>query len=295
MPSLSSTEPSETLKTTDVPKLPPDQKARYVNRLFSAVAPTYDLLNTVLSFGLHKRWRKRATDQCRLRPGDRALDVATGTGDFVLELRRRVGPEGLVVGTDFCAPMLKIGVKKVGNQGWMLQSDALALPFPDGYFDAATMGFALRNVAGIQQTLNEMARVVRPGGRVVQLELSRPTSPLFRPLYYFYFQRLLPLVGKLIHGKKEDYAYLPASLKEFASREEVAEMFHIAGMEDVEIRDLTFGILTIYSGTKAAPSPGASHHPLPQGERVRPSQVDPQTPLPAGEGVGGEGHPGESH
>ncbi len=251
MASLPATE-TPAAPMTDVPLMPPVVKARHVHRLFSSVAPTYDLLNTVLSFGLHKRWRRLATDACHLAPGGVALDVATGTGDFALEARRRVGPNGRVVATDFCGPMLRAGGKKLRGKAAMLESDALALPFPDETFDAATMGFALRNVADIPQTLSEMARVVKPGGRVVQLELSRPTSPLFRPLYALYFQHLLPTVGRLIHGRKENYAYLPASLRAFASREEVAAMFHNAGLRDVTVRDLTFGIVTIYAGTKSA-------------------------------------------
>jgi demethylmenaquinone methyltransferase/2-methoxy-6-polyprenyl-1,4-benzoquinol methylase len=236
---------------TAVPRLPPEDKARHVQRLFSSVAPTYDLLNAVLSFGLHRRWRKRAAEECRLQPGGIGLDVATGTGDFALELRRRVGPMGRIVGADFCEPMLRIGQKKVGGQALLLQGDALSLPFPDHAFDAATMGFGLRNVADIQQTLNEMARVVRPGGRVVQLELAKPRHPLFRSIYYLYFQRLLPMIGKLIHGRRENYAYLPASLQEFPSREEIVRKMERAGLTDVTVQDLTFGIVTVFAGTSS--------------------------------------------
>jgi demethylmenaquinone methyltransferase/2-methoxy-6-polyprenyl-1,4-benzoquinol methylase len=250
---MSSSPPAQNqdgLRTTDVPLLPKEEKARHVNRLFSAVAPTYDLLNTVLSMGLHKLWRRVATDECRLPPGGRALDAATGTGDFAIEQRRRVGASGEVVGVDFCEPMLRIGVKKTAGIASLLQGDAMALPFADDHFDAATMGFALRNVADIQQTLNEMTRVVRPGGRVVQLELSKPRHFLFRRLYYLYFQWLLPSIGKLIHGNRDNYAYLPASLREFPSRERIAEMMAQAGLEDVKVKDLTFGIVAIYAGTK---------------------------------------------
>jgi demethylmenaquinone methyltransferase/2-methoxy-6-polyprenyl-1,4-benzoquinol methylase len=239
---------------TSVPLLPPEDKARHVQRLFSSVAPTYDLLNTLLSFGLHKRWRKWATDECRLQPGGTGLDVATGTGDFALELWRRVGPQGQIVGADFCEPMLRIGRQKMGDKVLLLQGDALALPFPNDAFDATTMGFGLRNVADIQQTLNEMARVVKPGGRVVQLELAKPRHPLFRSIYYLYFQRLLPMIGKLVHGRKENYGYLPASLREFASREEVIQRMGSAGLEEVTVQDLTFGIVTIFVGTKAKPN-----------------------------------------
>ncbi|MBW3623955.1 MAG: bifunctional demethylmenaquinone methyltransferase/2-methoxy-6-polyprenyl-1,4-benzoquinol methylase UbiE [Armatimonadetes bacterium] len=258
---------------TEVPRLPPQEKARYVQRLFTAVAPTYDLLNTVLSFGLHKWWRKVATDECRLNPGDRGLDVAAGTGDFVLEMLRRVGPTGYVAGADFCMPMLKIGVKKLKGRADLLQGDALALPFPDDAFHATTMGFALRNVGDIQQTLNEMTRVVQPGGRVVQLELSRPTHPLFRPFYYFYFQRLLPFVGRMIHGKQENYAYLPASLKEFPPREEIAAMMRKAGLTDVIVKDLTFGIVAIYAGTKVSRLQA-------EDSRQKPLNLDSPSPAP---------------
>lgn len=225
--------------------------------LFAAVAPTYDLLNTLLSFGRHKRWRAIATREARLQAGDRALDVCTGTGDFAVQLRGVVGPAGLVAGVDFCGPMVRLGVRKARRQGQAVAfalGDALALPYPDATFDAATVGFGIRNVADVPAAFREMARVVRPGGRVVCLELARPTHPLFSALYYLYFERILPRIGRLVHGKLENYAYLPASLARFSNRDQLRAQMEQAGIEDVMIRDLTFGIVAIHSGTRALAS-----------------------------------------
>jgi demethylmenaquinone methyltransferase/2-methoxy-6-polyprenyl-1,4-benzoquinol methylase len=176
--------------------------------------------------------------------------VATGTCDFALEMRRRTGPDGLIVGADFCEPMLRMGLKKTKGQALLLQGDALQLPFPDDCFDASTMGFALRNVADIQQTLNEMSRVVKPGGRVVQLELAKPNVFFFKQLYYLYFQFVLPLIGKVIHGNRENYAYLPASLREFPPRNIIVSMMEKAGLQEVICEDMFFGSVAIYAGTK---------------------------------------------
>lgn len=245
-----------------IPSVSPDAnpKSRYVRGLFSAVAPTYDLLNTILSFGLHKGWRRQGAREAALGPGGSALDVATGTGDFALELLRWVGPEGRVTGADFCAPMLHLARRKAearasrGRSGsgrlHLLLGDALALPFPDGTFDAATIGFGLRNTADTQQCLAEMVRVVRTGGRVVVLEFATPPNLLFRAIYFLYFDHILPLIGRLVHGHRESYQYLPDSVKRFADRGQLRAMMEQAGLSEVRIRDLTLGIVALHSGTK---------------------------------------------
>jgi demethylmenaquinone methyltransferase/2-methoxy-6-polyprenyl-1,4-benzoquinol methylase len=213
------------------------------------------LLNTVLSFGLHHLWRRRAADLACLTPGDIALDVCTGTGDFALELCRRVGPQGAVVGVDFCEPMLQVGLRKHQMRPGanrcapiLVLADAMQLPFPDNQFSAATVGFGVRNVEDIQRAFAELARVVRPGGKVVCLELARPRGKLFRALYAVYFKGVLPWIGKLIHGRRESYAYLPESLARFPERDELAAIMRRAGLADVSVLDLTAGIVAVHSG-----------------------------------------------
>lgn len=236
----------------------PEAKAQFVRRLFSAVAPTYDLLNTVLSLGLHKRWRRIAAQQACLKVGGKALDVAAGTGDFAFALLKHTREPFSVVAVDFCPPMVALGRRKYGDCIPFVFGDALALPFKDNCFDAVTIGFALRNVADLHVCFQEMVRVLRPGGKVIGLELARPRLPCFRSLYFLYFQRILPWIGRIIHGHKENYAYLPASLSLFPEREELAEIMRKCGLIDVQVKDLTLGIVTIHIGTKPGPFSGRS-------------------------------------
>jgi demethylmenaquinone methyltransferase/2-methoxy-6-polyprenyl-1,4-benzoquinol methylase len=230
-----------------------DEKAAFVHRLFSQVAPTYDLLNRTLSMGQDQMWRRVAAREARLKPGDSALDVATGTGDLARELLRHVGLEGKVVGADFCRPMLDLGIKhnqEVRAPIEMVEADALDLPFPDNSFDAVTIAFGTRNVADLALCFREMARVAKPGGRVVCLELARPLWPPFRALYLSYFQRVLPAAARFVHPNKRNYAYLPASLAAFVDREELSDIIRDAGLEDIRVVNLTGGIVAIHVGVK---------------------------------------------
>ncbi|MHB0912479.1 MAG: class I SAM-dependent methyltransferase [Armatimonadota bacterium] len=225
-------------------------KEEYIERLFASIAPRYDLVNSVLSLGMHKRWRRFAAAQCGLAPGGSAIDVAAGTLDLSIELSRLVGPEGRVVAVDFCAPMLDLGRAKLAKRGIenieTVHGNAESLP--DGCFDAATIGFALRNVESVDRTLSEMARVVRPGGRVISLELARPEHPLLARFYDAY-SRLVPVVGGLMR-KREPYEYLPASIARFHSRRELAGLMERAGLSDIRIYDLAGGAATVHVGTK---------------------------------------------
>lgn len=230
----------------------PEQKHVYVQTMFDAIAPRYDLLNSVLSFRMHYGWRRAAAHQAALKTGDRALDVCTGTGDFAIELARRVGPSGSVIGTDFSEGMLALGQPKLTKlpNVTLQQADTQALPFPDASFNAVTVAFGIRNVADIDKGLAEMARVTKPGGRVVILEFNQPTNPLVAVLYKLYSFTILPFLGGLVSGRRSAYSYLPSSIEAFHSRAALAAKLERAGLTDIRITDLTLGTVVIHCGVK---------------------------------------------
>lgn len=232
----------------------PDEKHAYVRAMFDAIAPRYDLLNSVLSARLHHGWRKVAAAQAGLVPGGVALDVCAGTGDLAFALAQHTGPSGCVVATDFSLPMLRLGAVKAGQQRQksvrFALADAQALPFTDNTFDAATVAFGIRNVADMEKGIAEMARVVRPGGRVLLLEFNQPTNHIFGALYRWYSFHVLPLLGGLISGRRSAYEYLPSSVAAFPSREAIADQMRRAGLTDIRITDLTFGTVVIHRGVK---------------------------------------------
>lgn len=233
-----------------------ESKAAHVKSVFSQIANRYDLMNSVLSFRQHKLWRRFAMKHAKLQAGNAALDVACGTGDWTLALATTVGAKGRVVGLDFCAPMLDVARKKLGSRGLLdqqvslLEGDAMDLPFDAESFDAVTIGFALRNVPDILTVLCEMTRVVRPGGQVISLELSKPEAPVFKSIYYLYFNRILPLVGSLAVGKKTPYAWLPESLVDFPDRKGLERLFFEAGLTNVRSYPLTGGVAALHIGQK---------------------------------------------
>src|SRR5918997_2807475 len=218
-----------------------------VRAMFDRIAGFYDLMNSVMTVGLHHRWRERTADLARLGPGDRALDVASGTGDLALELARRVGPEGTVVGSDFSEGMLDIARAKSGAVRWEW-ADAQALPYATGEFDAATVGFGARNFGDLDRGLAEMARVVRPGGRVVVLEITVPQKPPLSSFFRVWFDRIVPLIGRLT-GDPEAYDYLPSSVKRFPGPEALARRMVAAGLDDVRWILTAGGIIALHSGT----------------------------------------------
>jgi demethylmenaquinone methyltransferase/2-methoxy-6-polyprenyl-1,4-benzoquinol methylase len=228
-------------------------KERYVRDMFADIAPRYDRLNAILSFNQHKVWRRLAVRLARVRVGDRCLDICTGTGDFAVDLARVVGNTGRVVGADFCEPMIRNGQDKtrraVGGPITMMVANAEALPYPDQSFDAVTVGFGVRNVAHLDRAVSEMARVVRPGGRVAILEFNRPTRRWYRPFVDFYLFQVLPRIGGLL-SRREAYTYLPESMKLFVTREELAGIMEASGLRVEEIRDLNFGTVCIHLGVK---------------------------------------------
>lgn len=230
------------------------EKEAYVESLFSIVAPKYDIINTVLSFTRHKTWRRFAVSKSGLRPGDSALDICCGTGDFAMELARIVGANGMVVGIDFSIPMIRLAEEKANRSDYkcvsFIAANASSLPFADDSFECVTVGFGLRNVANISKVVSEMVRVTRPGGKVISLEASRITSPFLVLPWRFYFCTLAPWLAKLFGGQLEAYKYLPRSVSKFDSRSAIALEFECCGLREIEIHDLMFGAVCVHIGTK---------------------------------------------
>jgi demethylmenaquinone methyltransferase/2-methoxy-6-polyprenyl-1,4-benzoquinol methylase len=221
-----------------------------VRAMFDRIAGPYDLMNSVMTAGLHHRWRERAADLAHVGPGSRALDVATGTGDLAIELASR-GAD--VVGSDFSEGMLDVARKKsppTPGLTWE-QGNALALPYPDASFDAATVGFGARNFSDLPQGLREMARVVRPGGRVVVLEITTPQKPPLSTFFSLWFDRIVPMLGKLAK-EPEAYTYLPSSVKRFPGPQALGGELAAAGLVDVRWILTAGGIIALHSGTRAA-------------------------------------------
>lgn len=229
-------------------------KEQFVHDVFESIAPKYDLMNTLLSFRQHKYWRSFAMRKMQVQPGDSAIDVCCGTADWTISLAEASGT-GRIVGLDFSNQMLAIGRKKVERTGvktniTLVKGNAMQLPYADNTFDHATIGFALRNVPDLRQVLSEMRRVVRPGGQVVSLELSKPTWPPFRAVYFFYFEKVLPMLGKIFANKYEQYQWLPESLSDFPDYNELADIFYECGLENIRVYPLTGGIAALHIGTK---------------------------------------------
>ena len=224
-----------------------------IDRLFSSVAGRYDLANTVLSLGIHHRWRKEMVRWSGAAPGESLLDCATGTGDVLFAFRRVLGRESPSAGVDFCRPMLEIARakgEKRGIRASFLQGDALRLPFREGAFDLATIAFGIRNVKDPVAGLSEMARVVRPGGKVVVLEFGQVVVPGFRRIYSWFSRVLLPRIGGLVTGRKEAYEYLRDSSRRFPSGEDFLALMDRTGrLRDRTCKPLTGGIAWLYKGT----------------------------------------------
>ena len=218
-----------------------------VRAMFDRIARVYDLMNSVMTAGLHHRWRERAADLAALEPGGRALDVATGTGDLAIELARRAGPAGEIVGSDFSEAMLERAREKSAAVRWEW-ANALELPYPDDAFDAATVGFGARNFSDLERGLAEMARVVRPGGRVVVLEITVPQRPPLSTFFSIWFDRVVPALGR-IAGDPDAYAYLPSSVKRFPAPEQLGGKLAAAGLTDVRWILTAGGIIALHSGT----------------------------------------------
>jgi demethylmenaquinone methyltransferase / 2-methoxy-6-polyprenyl-1,4-benzoquinol methylase len=236
-------------------KCQPQTKEQFVHELFSTIAHRYDLLNSLLSFNRDRYWRRLAVERTGLAPGQKGLDVCCGTGLMTVEQARRVGPGGKVVGLDFCRSMLTVAVGNIAKTPYgpvieLVEGNAMALPFADDSFDCATIGFALRNVPDIKAVLAELRRVVRPGGRVVSLELAKPSVPVFKQLYYLYFEQILPLLGRVGIGADGPYRWLPESLRRLPHQAEICRLFGEVGLRDAAYEELTGGIVAVHTGVK---------------------------------------------
>lgn len=236
--------------TTTEPVPTGDAKRSYVKQMFTSIAPRYDLLNHVLSLNIDKRWRRRAVRRLgwEARPEGTYLDACAGTLDLAVELATRDGFRGRVVGTDFVVPMLSLGAGKA-RAVRSVGADTLALPFGDARFDGATVGFGVRNLADLDEGLRELRRVLRPGARLVILEFATPHRWPVRPLYLFYFRRVLPWIGRTVSKHRDAYTYLPASVLRFPEPDALAGRMERAGFRDVHYERRTFGIVAIHWGT----------------------------------------------
>jgi demethylmenaquinone methyltransferase / 2-methoxy-6-polyprenyl-1,4-benzoquinol methylase len=227
-----------------------------VRAMFDRIAGFYDRMNTVMTAGLHHHWRERAADLAAVGAGSSALDVATGTGDLALALAARVGPGGEVIGTDFSERMLELARAKAVAAGLdrvrFEPGNALALPYEDDRFDAATVGFGARNFSDLDRGLREMARVVRPGGRVVVLEITTPTRPPLSRFFELWFDRAVPALGRLA-GDPQAYSYLPSSVRRFPGPSALAELMWRLGMRDVRYVLTAGGIIAVHVGVVREP------------------------------------------
>jgi len=223
------------------------EKRAAVQSMFAEIAPTYDLCNALMSLSLHKRWRAWAARRLELKPGSKTLDMCSGTGDFLKPLRRAVGVEGMVIGADFCLPMLERATDK-GASGLLL-ADAGRIPLAAGAFDAVSVGWGIRNVPDVDLAHQEIARVLVSGGRFVSLDMARPQNHLVRSYSEWAFNHLVPILGALFR-KRKAYTYLPKSTASFKSREELKASMLRAGFAEVGWKDFFFGNICVHWGTK---------------------------------------------
>jgi demethylmenaquinone methyltransferase / 2-methoxy-6-polyprenyl-1,4-benzoquinol methylase len=234
-------------------QVPLEEKVRKVGAVFDSVANKYDVMNDVMSLGIHRLWKRFTIEQSGVRSGQRVLDLAGGTGDLTARFSRMVGAEGEVVLADINGAMLRQGRARLLDEGIsgnvrFVQANAECLPFPDGHFDCITMAFGLRNVTNKQAALNSMFRILKPGGRLLVLEFSRVTAPGLKPLYDFYSFQVLPRMGKLIANDEASYRYLAESIRMHPDQETLKGMMEQAGFEDCSYHNLSGGIVALHRG-----------------------------------------------
>ena len=230
-----------------------NEKAARVAGVFSSVAGNYDVMNDLMSAGVHRLWKRFTLGLANLRPGQKALDVAGGTGDLSVGLARQVGARGLVVLTDINGEMLARGRDRMLNEGFLgnvacAQANAEKLPFADSFFDCVTIGFGLRNVTDKQAALRSMRRVLKPGGQLLVLEFSKPRAPGVKPLYDVYSFSVLPWLGRVVAGDAESYRYLAESIRMHPDQETLLGMMREAGFEQARYHNLSGGIVAVHRG-----------------------------------------------
>lgn len=224
-----------------------EEKRNAVRQMFAEIAPTYDLCNGLMSLALHRKWRAYAASRLNLKPGDFVLDACSGTGDFLVPLRKLVGDSGKVIGADFCLPMLERAKDKPADV--RLLSDASAMPIRSDSFDGVTVGWGIRNVPDVDAAHRELARLLKPGGRFVSLDMAKPRNKLMASICGWFFNTAIPLLGTLFRQRRA-YTYLPKSTAKFLGREELKASMERAGLTDVQYRDLFFGNICVHWGRK---------------------------------------------
>jgi demethylmenaquinone methyltransferase/2-methoxy-6-polyprenyl-1,4-benzoquinol methylase len=252
---MNARDPKSASDTTDFgyQQVPRHEKAQRVRAVFESVASNYDLMNDLMSGGAHRLWKHFTLSQTGLRPGQRALDVAGGTGDIAAGMAKQVGPTGLVVLTDINPAMLAEGRDALTDRGLIGNvrysiANAECLPFPDASFDCVTIGFGLRNVTDKEAALRSMRRVLKPGGQLLILEFSHPVLPGLKPIYDAYSFTVLPWLGKVVAGDEASYRYLAESIRRFPKQDELLEMMRGAGLESCRYHNLTGGIVALHRG-----------------------------------------------
>jgi demethylmenaquinone methyltransferase / 2-methoxy-6-polyprenyl-1,4-benzoquinol methylase len=252
---MSSNPPAPATTDFGYQQVPQAEKAARVRAVFDSVAGNYDLMNDLMSLGAHRLWKAFALSQTALRPGQRALDVAGGTGDLTAGMSTQVGSNGLVVLTDINAAMLMRGRDALTDRGILANvryalANAECLPFPEASFDCVTIGFGLRNVTDKQAALNSMTRVLRPGGQLLILEFSHPVAPGLRPIYDAYSFSVLPWLGRVVAKDADSYRYLAESIRRFPDQPTLVNMMSTAGLEDCKYHNLSGGIVAVHRGWK---------------------------------------------
>jgi len=232
-----------------------DEKVKLVKKHFDSIASRYDLINTVLSFGMHHLWKRISVSMLKLEPGQQVIDVCGGTADLAIIAARAMGPSGSITVYDINPAMMELGRKKarkadLGDRIRFVQGDAEQISLPDNYFDAAMVGFGIRNVTRMENGLAEMYRVLKTGGKFLCLEFSQPAPGVFRSLYDFYSFQVMPRIGRLFTGSSQAYHYLPESIRLFPSPEELSTILENVGFSNVMYRLLSKGIAAIHMGVK---------------------------------------------
>jgi demethylmenaquinone methyltransferase/2-methoxy-6-polyprenyl-1,4-benzoquinol methylase len=244
-------------KTTDFgfTEIPWEEKQKKVAGVFHSVAAKYDLMNDLMSFGIHRIWKKQTINKAAIRKGDRILDLAGGTGDLAYKFCQMVGSQGKVILSDINSSMLEVGKEKLTNKGCVgnieyVQANAECLPFPDNYFDCITISFGLRNVTDKDKALASMYRVLKPGGKLLVLEFSKPIVPMLSKIYDEYSFKALPFLGKIITQDAESYKYLAESIRKHPDQETLKQMMLDSGFDKAEYQNMSGGIVALHTGYK---------------------------------------------